>query len=214
MSGGKKKGGSLDVFLILATAGVLFVIAAIAVYGMFSFKFAALHELAPGAKMAYMNRMNAVVAPFIIVLILLLGICIPKRLLPAGGLGWFALGLVLTAITVSVWQGIRAGLLTVLAASLLLQLIVLGMAAVGSRHLHFAKSGYWVRLGSSLIHLGLVLFILDMLLHRHLTLHIFLFWVTTAASVLGMLLCFYSQGVASLIRRIRTGRQQQGANFS
>ena len=106
-------------------------------------------------------------------------------------------------MAISVWQGLKVGLIVVLTVSLVLQFVVLGMAMAGSKHLHFEKSGYWVRVGSSLIHLGFILFVLDLLLYRHLTLHLILFWVTTGSSVLGMLLCFYSQGVASLYRKIR-----------
>lgn len=74
------------------------------------------------------------------------------------------------------------------------------MALTGSERLHLEKSGYWVRVGSSLIHLGLILFVLDLLLYRYLPLHLFLFWVTTGASVPGMLLCFYSQAAARIFR--------------
>lgn len=199
----KKKSGSLDYYLILATAGVLFVISAISVYGMFYFKFAAVQQLPPPEKIAYMNTMNSVVAPFVVALILLLGICVPKRLLPAGKLLTFAVLLGAVCLGVSLWKGGKAGLLVVLSASLLLQLIVLGMAILGSTRLHFEKSGYWVRVGSSLIHLGLILFILDLLLYRHRELHLVLFWITTASSVAGMLLCFYSQSVAVMTQRIR-----------
>lgn len=198
-----KKTGSLDYYLILATVGVLFIISVICVYGMFYFKFASLQQLPAPEKMAYMNTMNAVIAPFIIALILLLGICVPKRLLPARWVNWIAVALSLLCTLVSLWQGLKIGLIVVLVVSLLLQMVVLAMALAGSRHLHFEKSGYWVRVGSSLIHLGLILFILDLLLYKHLALHLFLFWVTTGTSVLGMLFCFYAQGVAGFIRKVK-----------
>lgn len=199
-----KKTGSLDYYLILATVGVLFFISVICVYGMFYFKFASLQQLPAPEKMAYMNSMNTVVAPFIIALILLLGICVPKRFLPARWVYRVAIGLSVVCVLVSIWQGVKIGLIVVLIASLLLQLVVLGLAVAGSRHLHFEKSGYWVRVGSSLIHLGLILFILDLLLYKYLTLHLFLFWVTTGSSVLGMLFCFYSQEVVGVIRKFKT----------
>ncbi len=198
-----KKTGSLDYYLILSTVGVLFAISVICVYGMFYFKFASIQQLPAPEKMAYMNQMNTVIAPFIIGLILLLGICVPKRLLPARWLNGVAVALGVVCTMVSVWMGVKIGLIVVLTASLLLQLVVLGMAVAGSTHLHFEKSGYWVRVGSSLIHLGFILFVLDLLLYRHLTLHLFLFWVTTGSSVLGMLFCFYSQEVTRFIKKMR-----------
>lgn len=198
-----RKAGSLDFYLILATVGVLFALSVICVFSMFYFKFAAVQLMPPADKLAYLERMNTVVVPFIIGLILLLGICVPKRLMPVRWMNRFALALAIAATVVSVWQGIKTGLIVVLVASLILQLVVLVLAVAGSKHLHFEKSGYWVRVGSSLVHLGLILFVLDLLLYKHLALHLFLFWVTTGASVLGMLLCFYSQGVASVAQKIR-----------
>ncbi|MDH3328559.1 MAG: hypothetical protein OEM01_04940, partial [Desulfobulbaceae bacterium] len=202
MNSVKKRKGSFDYYLILATVGVLFAISVICVLGMFYFKLASVQQLPPSEKFAYMSMMNAVVAPFIIALILLLGICVPKRLLPLGGLIWFSAGLSITAVIVSAFLGLKMGLVAVLSASLLLQLIVLMMAVTGSEHLRFEKSGYWVRVGSSLVHLGLILFVLDLLLYKFLALHLILFWVTTGSTVLGMLCCFYSQEVARVIEKI------------
>jgi hypothetical protein len=200
---------SLDYSLILATVGVLFALSVLCVYSMFAFKFAAVHQMAPPAKLAFLARMNAAVTPFIIALILLLGICVPKRLLPTPILGWFAATLALAGAGLSFWLGIRAGLLLVLTASLLLQTLVLVLAVAGSERLHFARSGYWLRVGSSLIHLGLILFVLDLLLYRNQALHLFLFWVTTGATVLGMLCCFYAPGLVRFLfgRHPRAGQE-------
>ena len=200
-----KKTWTLDFSLILATVGVLFALSVICVFAMFYFKAAAVQALPPAEKMVYLERMNQVVAPFIIALILLLGVCVPKRLLPARPLTRFSLALAAAGIGTALWKGVIAGLIVVLVASVALQLVVLVMALAGSKKLHFEKSGYWVRVGSSLVHLGLLFFVLDLLLYKHLRLHLFLFWVTTGASVLGMLFCFYSQGVAAGVRRFRKG---------
>jgi hypothetical protein len=93
----------------------------------------------------------------------------------------------------------KISLLSVLAAALLQQSVVLGLALAGSRNLHFEKKGYWVRVGSSLIHLGLILFVFDLFFYERKTLHLFLFWITTGAMVMGMLFCFYADTVARLV---------------
>ena len=203
--GSTKQRESLDYYLILATVGVLFALSILCVFAMFYFKSVSVQQLPPLEKLVYLDRMNTVVAPFIIALILLLGICVPKRLLPARWMNWFGLLLGLSGIAVSVFWGVKIGLIVDLTASLALQLVVLVMAVAGSKRLHFEKSGYWVRVGSSLVHLGFILFVLDLLLYKHLTLHLFLFWVTTGSSVLGMLFCFYSQVVAAVVQKIRRG---------
>ncbi|MEJ2431508.1 MAG: hypothetical protein P8075_21715 [Deltaproteobacteria bacterium] len=196
-----RKKPSYDFLLVLATTAVLFIISLICIYGMFYFKAAQVNRLAPAAKAAYMGRMNGVVAPFVVGLILLLGICIPKRLFPTGWLHRFTFVLIAASALASLVWGVPTGLLVVLLASLGLQLGVLALAIVGSKRLHFEKKGYWVRLGSSLIHLGVVLFVLDLFFYRHHTLHLLLFWVTTTATVFGMTFCFYADWVVGLVAR-------------
>jgi hypothetical protein len=195
---------SYDFYLILGTTLVLFAISLISIYGMFYFKFAQIHQMAPAVKMSYMNRMNSFVAPFVICLILLLGICIPKRLMPTVWLNRVAVILIICAVLTGIFAGIKASLFLILGASLILQLIVLVLALGGSKNLHFHKKGYWVRLGSSLIHLGLILFVLDLLLYERKNLHLFLFWITTGTSVAGMMFCFYAESVVGFV----TGKQQ------
>ncbi len=194
---------SYDFYLILATVAVLFALSAICIGAMFYFKWAEVQHMAPAMKAAYMERMNAVVAPFVVLLVVVLGVCIPKRLLPVTWLNRFAAVLIAIATGVALWQGVRMGLFVVVVVSLVLQVVVLAMAVAGSRRLHFTHSGYWLRVGSSLLHLGLVLFLLDLYLYRLPTVHLALFWVTTVATVVGMGCCFWSPTVAGWMRKFR-----------
>jgi hypothetical protein len=200
MDTGRTNKASYDFYLIIATTVVLAIISAICIWGMFYFKMAQIHEMAPAAKIAWQNRMNTVIAPFIISLIVLLGICVPKRLLPTIWLNRFAALLVSVAFLAGWLAGVTTGLLVILCASLALQLVVLFMALAGSEQLHFETKNYWSRIGSSLIHLGLILFILDLFFYRQQALHLLLFWVTTLATVVGMLFCFYAESVAKFYR--------------
>lgn len=194
------KKGSYDYFLILATVGVLFIVSLICIGSMFYFKWAQVQQMTPALKAGYMDRMNTVVAPFIILLILLLGICVPKRLLPTAWLNRFAAALTAVALLVAACAGVKEALLVVLLVALALQGVVLVLAIAGSGRLHFERSGYWVRLGSSLTHLGLILFVFDLFFYDRLALHLLLFWVTTASTVLGLAFCFYADAVTGLLR--------------
>ena len=80
-----KRKSSYDYYLILATTAVLFIISVLCIYGMFYFKLAQVQQMAPAIKIEYMSRMNTMISPFLIGLILLLGICVPNRLLPQYG---------------------------------------------------------------------------------------------------------------------------------
>ena len=193
--------GHYDYYLILATSVVLFCISVFCIYGMFYFKFAQINQLPVAEKILYMDKMNEVMAPFLIGLILLLGICVPKRLLPTAWLNWFTVGLLLVALAVGIVWDVKMSLACVLIVSLVLQIIVLLLAAGGSEELIFEKKGYWVRVGSSLLHLGLILFVLDLLFYRYRNLHLVLFWITTAASLIGMVFCFYAETLSNLVKK-------------
>ncbi len=192
---------SYDYYLILATAVVLFLISAICIYGMFYFKLAQVHQLPVAEKVGYMDSMNTVLAPFLIALIVLLGICEPKRLLPTSWLNRFSLVLVLLACAASFIWNLKVGLELVLMVSCVLQMVVLFMVLAGSTELTFEKKGYWVRVGSSLLHLGLILFVLDIFFYRYQVLHLVLFWITTISVLVGMVFCFYAESFSRLVKR-------------
>ena len=201
MDATQHKKPSYDFYLIIATTIVLAMISAICVWGMFYFKMAQIHEMAPAAKIAWQNRMNTIIAPFIIGLIVLLGICVPKRLLSTTWLNRFAALLISTTLLTSWLFSVTSGLLVILCASLVLQLVVLFMALSGSVSLHFETRNYWSRIGSSLVHLGLILFILDLFFYKHQVLHLLLFWITTVATSCGMVCCFYAGSIAAFLRK-------------
>jgi len=57
------------------------------------------------------------------------------------------------------------------------------------------------RIFMPLLHLGLIFFVLDIFFYRWQNLHLFLFWLTTGATVCGMLCCFYADWLTGLLRR-------------
>ncbi len=194
---------SYDYYLILATTVVLFIISAICIYSMFYFKLENIQQLPMMVKVGYMNNMNTVMAPFFFALIVLLGICVPKRLLSAVWLNRFSAVLVLLAVIISIIWNVKVGLAFVLIVSAVLQIVVFLMALAGSKNLNFERTGYWVRVGSSLLHLGLILFVLDVFFYRYQGLHLILFWGTTVSTTIGMLACFYADSFSRLVKRIK-----------
>lgn len=193
---------SYDYYLILVTTVVLFIISAICIYSMFYFKLEQIQQLPIMVKVSYMNNMNTVMAPFLIALIVLLGICVPKRLLPTVWLNRFSAVLILLTFILGIIWDVKVGLAFVLVVSAVLQIVVLLMALVGSKNLNFERTGYWVRVGSSLLHLGLILFVLDVFFYRYQRLHLILFWGTTVSTTIGMVSCFYADSCSKLVKRI------------
>jgi len=196
----RKQHLTYDLFLILATIAVLCIICFICMYGMVHFKAARIQLLPAPQKLLYLNHMNRLVAPFVIGLVFLIGICIPRRLLSDRRLMWANAGFIVLIFACGVWSGIRAALMVTLLVSLMLQSVVLVLAIAGSSRLKFETRNYWVRVGSCLIHLGLVLFVLDILSHNRPGLHTVLFVLTTVSSMVGMLLCFYAGPLADFLK--------------
>ena len=110
--------------------------------------------------------------------------------------------LIVSGLVTSLAFGVRSGLMFILMTSLVLQVAVLVLASAASKRVAFERKGYWLQVGSSLIHLGIILFVFDLFFYERHTLHACLFWVTTVAVVLGMFFCFYSDSMARLIKKV------------
>lgn len=183
-----------DFFLILITVVILFLISLLCIGGMFYYKWAELQNVASAIKMAFQEQMNNLLAPFLIALLLTLGLCIPKRLFPANWLYVFIILLGLTGLGLALVWGWHEALLWMLVISAALQSMVLILVVSGQR-LKFFCEGYWNRLGSSLIHMGLVLFCMDFFFLSHRDLHLVIFWISAICIFIGMIVIFYAEGM-------------------
>jgi hypothetical protein len=195
-----------DFILILATVVILFLISLLCIGGMFYFKWAELQNVAPAIKMVFQEQMNSLLAPFLVALLLTLGLCIPKRLLPSRWLYAFIILLGLTGLGATLVWGWREALLWMLVISAALQAIVLILVVLG-RRLKFLCEGYWNRLGSSLVHLGLILFCLDFFFLSHRDLHFVIFWILAICIFIGMIVTFYAKGMVEWLQRRKDSRR-------
>jgi hypothetical protein len=177
-----------DLALVLLTAATLVAFGVLALWSMFHYKS---HALQPDWSVpAFQEMMNRLASPLVVLLILWLVLCIPKRLLSRRALLAYSAA-VLAAGTVAIpLRGVRFGLGFVLALSAVLQAVILGLVLSGAR-LRFTGQGLALRAGSSLLHLGTVLFTFDLVALQGSPWHIPLFWVSTALLTAGCVLTFY-----------------------
>lgn len=177
-----------DLSLVLLTAVTLASFGALALYGMFYYK---LHAVRPDWSVtAYQAMMNRLGAPVTVLLILWLVLCIPKRLFSRRVLLAYSAAMLGLGVAVLPILGLRFALALVLGLSAALQTAILALVLAGAR-LHFTGRGLAMRAGSSLIHLGFVLFTFDLVALIGSPWHIPLFWVSTAALCGGSVLTFY-----------------------
>jgi hypothetical protein len=188
-----------DFILILVTVVIMFFISMLCIGGMFYFKWAELQNVVPAIKIAYQEQMNGLLAPFLLALLLTLGLCIPRRLFPQHRLYAFIILLGLTGLGAALVWGWREALLWMLIISAALQTVVLILAASG-RQLKFLCEGYWNRVGSSSVHLGLVLFCLDFFLLDRWNVHLVIFWISAVCIFIGTVITFYAEDMMDKLR--------------
>ena len=145
----------------------------------------------------FMDVMNAVAAPFVVALVILLGLCIPKRvldrrplmiasaaLLAVGAAGWLTTG-----------EPAR-GLGWYLLAASAFQLVVLGMTLADSPALTYLTEGRLVRIGSGFLHLGFLLFAYVVVALQSSPLMLPVFWLSAGLLAGGSAMSFYARPMA------------------
>jgi hypothetical protein len=177
-----------DLALVLLTAGTLAAFGVLALWGMFRYKAQA---ALPGWDVAaHQQLMNRLAAPLLVLLILWLVLCIPKRLFSRGALLACSGATLAAGLAALPFGGVRLALGVILGLSTLLQAFILALVLAGAR-LRFTGRGLALRSGSTLIHLGLALFTLDLVALQGSRWHIPIFWVATAALTAGCVLTFF-----------------------
>lgn len=177
-----------DMMLVLLTAITLAAFGALSLWGMFYYK---THAARPGWSVrAFEEMMNLLATPLVVLLILWLVLCIPKRIFSRRVLLGYSAGMLALALAALPYGGARFALSLVLGLSALLQTVVLALVLAGAR-LRFAGRGLALRAGSSLLHLGTVLFTFDLVALQGSPWHIPLFWVATGLVTAGCVLTFY-----------------------
>lgn len=183
-----RRGVGWDLALVLLTAATLAAFGLLALWSMFHYRS---HALRPDWSVpAFQEMMNGLAAPLVVLLIVWLVLCIPKRLLSRRALLAYSAAVILAALAAIPFRGVRFGLGLALALSAALQAAILGLVLAGAR-LRFAGQGLALRAGSSLLHLGVVLFTFDLVALQGSPWHIPLFWVSTALLTAGCVLTFY-----------------------
>lgn len=146
---------------------------------------------------AFVRTMNAIAAPQIIALVLVMGLCVPKRLFDRTALivvsaGMLGVGLVAWVLTGS----FQTGLAVYLALSALIQVGVVALTIAGVRGPSYLTEGRLVKTGSGLLHLGFIIFALVVVALQRSAFMLPVFWAATALSLAGTLLAFYADRFA------------------
>lgn len=194
-----------DYYLIIVTSIALMMIGFVCVFGVwYSYDLYSTNSNWQSTIQfpEYISMMNMYVYPFVLVLLLSLGLCIPKRIVPRVALIKATFIILLLTLVASVVGGIELGITFILLMSIAVQAVVLALTILKSGALTFEREGYLIQIGSSLLHLGTVLFIFDFASMRDSVYHIPVFWVVTVLMGIGTLMSFYPSEISRLGRKI------------
>lgn len=144
---------------------------------------------------AFLNGMNAVAAPLLIALVVVMGLCVPKRLFSRRALVAVSAVMVAFGIIVGGLAGsVTAGLAAYLAVAGLVQVAVVVLTVSGARGLAYLSPSRLAKVGSGLLHLGFIGFALVVVALQRSPLMLPAFFVSSAALVGGSALSFYARG--------------------
>jgi len=192
-----------DYYLIVLTTAILFAIGIVCVYGITYYNYLASvpRWTETTGYLQFINEMNSYLYPFLVLLLIVLGLCIPKRLFEQDIL--FKISSLALGVTVILTYslGMETAMGFILAVITGLQAIVLILTFKKSRVVRFEKKGYIVRMGSSMLHLGIVVLIFNFVTLRENQLHIIIFWAGTILVTAGNLFSFYPERMNSLLKR-------------
>jgi hypothetical protein len=163
-----------------------------------------------GGYVAYVDTMNAIAAPLIVGLVVVMGLCVPKRLFSRRGLVWVSLGMVAAGVaTGATTKSLVDGLTVYLLLAAAIQLAVVVLTVAGVRGPSYLTEGRLTKTGSGLLHLGFVLFAIVVVALQKSAMMGPVFWTSTVLVVGGTALSFYANALSQ-----RRARPDEEALFS
>jgi hypothetical protein len=187
-----------DYYLIILTTLILFSIGAVSLYGITYYNYLAVDSRWTQTAQygQYIDEMNSYLYPFLVFLLISLGLCIPKRLFEQDILIKFSAIILGITMIITVFSDFEKGLGFILAVMTVVQAIVLAMTIRKSKSIRFEKEGYIARIGSSLLHLGFVIIILNFVSLRDSSFHLLIFWIGVVLITVGNVFSFYPEKIA------------------
>ncbi len=190
-----------DYYLIILTTLILFAVGLVSLYGITYYNYLAVNPQWTRTIQytQYIDDMNSYLSPLLVLLLVSLGLCIPKRLFEQDILIKFSALMLGLTLLLTVLYGIEAGLGFILAFMIGVQGLVLVLTLKKSKVIRYEKEGYIARLGSSLLHLGVVLLIFNFVGLGENPFHLSIFWIGMILITTGNIFSFYPHKISPLL---------------
>ena len=189
--------GTWDFALMVATVGLLGALGAQSLFGTlyawWEYRADPAWE-SSGGYGAFIDVMNAVAAPLVIALVLVMGLCIPKRLFSRRALLMVSVAMVAAGALAGALSGSAAtGLTVYLCAAGLIQVAVVALTLSGAEGLTYLSRGRLVKAGSGLLHLGFIGFAIVVVALQRSPLMLPVFYASATLLAGGSALAFYAR---------------------
>lgn len=150
---------------------------------------------------AYIDAMNTIAAPQLMALVVVMGLCVPKRLLSRRALLIVSLLMVVAGMAAGIVTGsLATGVAVYLALAALIQVAVVALTAAGAKGPSYLTEGRLTKLGSGLLHLGFIVFGIVVAVLQRSPFMEPVFWTSTALMTVGTAMSFYADRLA--VRRV------------
>jgi len=144
---------------------------------------------------AYTEIMNGLAAPLVASLVVVLGLCIPRRLFERQALWAASAAMVGASVVVSVVGGLMTGVTLFLIVAAVLQVVAVVLTGARLGRVSYLGEGIVYQTGSAVLHLGFIVLVLDWVSLPDSSWHLPIFWVGTALLVAGSAMCFYRRAL-------------------
>lgn len=191
---------SWDFALVIATVGLLGALGLQSLigtlYSWWAYRTQPDWETA-GGYAAFIDVMNAVAAPLVIALVLVMGLCVPKRLFSRTTLAAVSAGMIVLGGAVGAVLGsVAAGITAYLCAAALVQVAVVALTLRGAERLAYLSPSRVAKTGSGLLHLGFIGFAIVVVALQASPLMLPVFFASAALLAGGSALSFYARADA------------------
>lgn len=158
-------------------------------------------DAVPGFELIGYSRfvwwMNAIAAPQVVALVVVMGLCVPKRLFDRTLLVAVSGAMLLAGLgTWAFTRNLATGLAVYLALAALIQAAVVVLTVAGARGPSYLTEGRLVKTGSGLLHQGFIGFAFVVVALQRSAFMLPAFWIATALTLVGTLLAFYADRFA------------------
>lgn len=151
---------------------------------------------------AFVSAMNAIAAPQIVLLVVVMGLCVPKRLFARTTLVWTSVAMLLAGLGIWAYSGsLAVGLAGYLAFAGLIQIAVVALTVAGVRGPSYLTEGRLTKTGSGLLHLGFIVFMFVVVALQRSEFMLPFFWAAALLTMGGTVLSFYAGDLA--VKRYR-----------